>query len=187
MQAIARLAEQEYDSQQEQGEDDWLVFKDLEQSDHYSELEAMEAELRQIDPEWTQSKDHHHLKQTNQLYLLTDLLKCHEIDFQSMMIGLTQLNLVTAIVRSVEGLPQNTQESLRKNIVLVGGGSQVPGLSARLRRDLIRESSAGSKIEVKVGKGGSQGAFHGMQYLAKYEKELVEGFSFKKDEFMHKR
>ena len=30
MQAIARLAEQEYDSEQEQGEDDWLVFKDLE-------------------------------------------------------------------------------------------------------------------------------------------------------------
>ena len=26
-----------------------------------------------------------------------------------------------------------------------------------------------------------------MQFLAKYEKELVEGFSFKKDEFMKKR
>jgi hypothetical protein len=46
MQAIARLAEQDFDPDLEQGEDDWLVFKDLEESDHYSELEVMEAELR---------------------------------------------------------------------------------------------------------------------------------------------
>ena len=133
----------------------------------------MEAELRQIDPEWTQSKDYHHLKQTNQLFLLTDLVKCHEIYFQPMMIGLNQVDLITAIVRSIEGFPQNIKEQLRNNIVLVGGGSQVPGLSARLKRDLIRQSPTGSKIDIKVGKGGSKGAFHGMQYLAKYEKELV--------------
>lgn len=29
MQAIARLAEQDFDPDMEQGEDDWLVFKDL--------------------------------------------------------------------------------------------------------------------------------------------------------------
>ena len=36
MLAIARLAEQEFDSEMEQGEDDWLIYKDLEESDHYS-------------------------------------------------------------------------------------------------------------------------------------------------------
>jgi len=36
----------------------------------------MEAELREIDPEWTQAKDHHHLKETNQLFMLADLIKC---------------------------------------------------------------------------------------------------------------
>jgi len=61
MQAIARLAEEEFDAVT-QNEDDWLAYKDPEESDHYSELEAMEAELREIDPEWTQAKDHHHLK-----------------------------------------------------------------------------------------------------------------------------
>lgn len=78
MQAIARIAEQDYDPDQQQpAEDDWLAYRDGEDSDHYSELEAMEAELREIDPEWTQAKDHHHLKETNQLFLLTDLVKPH--------------------------------------------------------------------------------------------------------------
>ncbi len=62
MQVIARLAEQDFDPDMVQGEDDWLAYKDVEESDHYSELEAMQAELREIDPEWTQAKDHHHLK-----------------------------------------------------------------------------------------------------------------------------
>jgi hypothetical protein len=36
MQAIARLAEQDFDPDMEQGEDDWLAYKDIEESDHYS-------------------------------------------------------------------------------------------------------------------------------------------------------
>ena len=103
MQAIARLAEQEFDSEMEQGEDDWLVYKDLDESDHFSELEAMEAELREIDPEWKQAKDHHHLKETNQLFLQTDLVKCHEIYFQPLMIGVNQVDLIKAVGRLLDG------------------------------------------------------------------------------------
>lgn len=51
MQAIARIAEQDYDPEQQQlADDDWLAYRDPDDSDHYSELEAMEAELREIDP-----------------------------------------------------------------------------------------------------------------------------------------
>ena len=78
------------------------------------------------------------------------------------------------------------QNQLRSNIVLVGGGCGIRGLSERIKRDLIRESPIGSKIEIKVSKEGAQGAFKGMQYIAKYEKELLERFSFKKDEFLAK-
>jgi hypothetical protein len=38
MQAIARIAEQDYDPDQQLGEDDWLAYRDGEESDHYSEL-----------------------------------------------------------------------------------------------------------------------------------------------------
>ena len=82
--------------------------------------------------------------------------------------------------------PTNIQQQLRSNIVLVGGGSGVPGLPLRMKRDLIRESPTGSKINIKVSKEGVKGAFKGMQYIAKYEKELLERFSFKKDEFLAK-
>ena len=132
MQAIARIAEQDYDPDQQIGEDDWLAYRDPEESDHYSELEAMEAELREIDPEWTQAKDHHHLKETNQLFLLTDLVKCHEIYFQPLMIGLNQIDLVQTITSALSVYPKKIAAALLANIIVVGGGSVVPGLKERL-------------------------------------------------------
>ena len=69
--------------------------------------------------------------------------------------------------------PQNVQQQLRRNIVLVGGGSGIAGLPERMKRDLIRESPTGSEIKIKVSKEGAEGAFKGMQYIAKYEKELL--------------
>jgi actin-related protein len=98
----------------------------------------MEAELREIDPEWTQAKDHHHLKEINQLFLQTDLTRCHEIYFQPLMIGVNQIDIVTAISRILANYPISEADLLRKNIVLVGGGSQVKGLEQRLRKDLTR-------------------------------------------------
>jgi actin-related protein len=88
----------------------------------------MEAELREIDPEWTQAKDHHHLKETNQLFLLNDLVRCHEIYFQPLMVGNNQLDLVQTIVAILAPYPMPIAQALLGNIVLVGGGSAVPGL-----------------------------------------------------------
>lgn len=88
----------------------------------------MEAELREIDPEWTQAKDYHHLKETNQLFLLTDLVRCHEIYFQPLMVGNNQLDLVMAIVALLAPYPLPIAQALLRNIILVGGGSAVPGL-----------------------------------------------------------
>lgn len=98
----------------------------------------MEAELREIDPEWTQAKDHHHLKETNQLFLLSDLVKCHEIYFQPLMIGLNQIDLVTAVTQTLAKFSPPHSNNLRNNIILLGGGSEIPGLKERLERDLTR-------------------------------------------------
>lgn len=91
---MARLAEEEGDDHFGENDDDWLVLRDVEESEHYSELEAMETELREIDPEWKQSKDYHHLKETNQLFLQTDLIKCQEIYFQPSIVGVAQSDLI---------------------------------------------------------------------------------------------
>ena len=53
------------------------------------------------------------------------------------------------------------QSILLKNIVVVGGGTSIRGLKERIIRDLIREIPINSEIKVKIGKGGSIGAFLG--------------------------
>lgn len=116
----------------------------------------------------------------------TDLVKCHEIYFQPLLIGLNQTDLVTTLARLLENFPPAEADQLRKNILLIGGGSQVPGFSERLTRDLIRDSPSGSQINIRVGKGGSQGAYLGMQYIAKYERELLDRFSFKREDYFLK-
>lgn len=78
MQVLARLAEEDYDENNVENEEDMQALKDPEESDHYSELEVMEAELREIDPEWNSSKkDIHHLNSSNQLFMSVELVKCH--------------------------------------------------------------------------------------------------------------
>ena len=55
----------------------------------------MEAELREIDPEWSsQNKDIHHLNSNNQLFLNTELVKCHEIYFEPRIAGCNQAGLI---------------------------------------------------------------------------------------------
>ncbi len=144
----------------------------------------MEAELREIDPEWTQAKDHHHLKETNQLFLLTELVRCHEIYFQPLMVGNNQLDLVQTIVAILAPYPPTTVQALLSNIVLVGGGSAVPGLKQRLERDLVRECPVGSRVNVRVGRGGSKGAFLGMQYIGRHERDLLERMSYKREDYL---
>ena len=68
-------------------------------------------------------------------------------------------------------------------MVLIGGGSKVQGLSQRLHRDLTTESPAGSAINIKVGKGGSEGAYLAMQNIARDQSELFNVLSVKKDEY----
>lgn len=85
-----------------------------------------------------------------------------------MMVGTNQIDIVKAIARTLDACPASVASQLRKNIIVVGGGSKIPGLAERLTRDLISESPTGSTIKIYVGKGGSEGAFLGMQYIAKY-------------------
>lgn len=55
----------------------------------------MEAELREIDPEWSSGKkDIHHLNSGNQLIMSTELVKCHEIYFEPRIIGCQQAGLI---------------------------------------------------------------------------------------------
>lgn len=86
------------------------------------------------------------------------------------MIGLNQMDLVQTITALLSVYPAKVLNALLSNIVVVGGGSVIPGLKQRLERDLRRESPVGSTISVKIGKGGVNGAFLGMQYIGRHER-----------------
>lgn len=60
----------------------------------------------------------------------------------------------------------------------------VPGLKERLERDLVRECPVGSPIRVKVGKGGANGAFLGMQHIGRFERDLIYRMSYKREEYL---
>lgn len=93
MQMMARLVEEQFNEEEyEEAEEAAENNANAEDSDHFSELDVMEAQLRQIDPEYNSmnKKDQHHLNSTNQIFLLTDLIKCHEIYFQPEIIGIEQ-------------------------------------------------------------------------------------------------
>jgi actin-related protein 5 len=133
----------------------------------------MEAELREIDPEYTHQKDEHHLNSTNQLFLFSDLIKCHEIYFEPLLIGLNQMNVIETIVSLLPLYDKNTKRDLLKNVIIIGGASKVPGLKERVERDLRRECPVELDIKVKIGKGGSEGAFLAMQNISKTQKEFI--------------
>lgn len=80
------------------------------------------------------------------------------------------MDLIQTIASLLSVYPKDTINSLLSNIVVVGGGSVVQGLKERLERDLKRESPVGSNISVKIGKGGSNGAFLGMQYIGRHDR-----------------
>lgn len=123
------MAEEDYDENKEENEEEMQALKDPDDSDHYSELEVMEAELREIDPEWSSTnKDIHHLNSGNLLFITTELVKCHEIYFEPRLVGCQQAGLIETIVASIEEYSSDTKRQLLNNILVIGGGSQIPGL-----------------------------------------------------------
>ena len=183
MQVIARLAEEEFNEEEFEEEEELEKLRQEEEEERFSELDVMEAELREIDPEYTHQKDEHHLNSTNQFFLLSELIKCHEIYFEPQLIGLNQMDVIETIVSLLPLYDNNTKRDLLRNVIIVGGASKVPGLKERFERDLRRECPVELEIKVKIGKGGSEGAFLAMQHIGKTQKEFIESMSYKRSEY----
>lgn len=61
-----------------------------------------------------------------------------------MMVGVNQIDLISTMVQVIGSMGEESQRELRRNIVLIGGGSVVRGLGERIGRDMVRESPVGS-------------------------------------------
>lgn len=53
-----------------------------------------------------------------------------------------------------------------------------------MERDLVRECPVGSRVNVRVGRGGANGAFLGMQYIGRHERDLLERMSYKREDYL---
>ena len=71
LQNMVQLVEDDRSDDFGDNEDDWQLYKTGEDSDRQSELEAIEEELRDVDPSWMQNTDKHHLNTGNIIYLST--------------------------------------------------------------------------------------------------------------------
>lgn len=100
------------------------------------------------------------------------------------MIGNNQLDLIQTIVTTLTPYSNSIVNALLSNVIVVGGGSVVPGLKQRLQRDLVRECPVGSLVNVKIGKGAANGAFLGMQYIGRHERDLLERMSYKREDYL---
>ena len=80
------------------------------------------------------------------------------------------MDLIQTIISLLSTYTPELIKKLLKNIVVVGGASVIPGLKERLTRDLIREGPCDGEVGVRIGRGGSKGAFLGMQYIGKHER-----------------
>jgi hypothetical protein len=52
-----------------------MLYKGNEEEDHRSEMEALEVELREIDPSWMVNTDRHHLNTGFTLHLASELIR----------------------------------------------------------------------------------------------------------------
>lgn len=117
-----------------ENEEDWKMYQINEESDHQSELDAIEEELRDVDPSWMQSTDRHHLNTGNTLYLSTELIKCAEIYFQPTLVGNDQVNLPDCVYSSLRYYDRETQQELLNSVLMVGGGCLLKGLRERFEK-----------------------------------------------------
>lgn len=91
MQTLAQLADEEEADNFGENEEDWMIYRGQEEEDHRSEIEALEVELREIDPSWMVNTDRHHLNTGYTLHLAAEIYRPGEIYFQPYMAGNDQM------------------------------------------------------------------------------------------------
>ncbi len=79
----------------------------------------------------------HRLDTDRTISLLTERFMTLECIFTPSLIGLSELGLHATLVLSINACPTEIQSTISSNIFLIGGTSQVPGLSQRLHTELI--------------------------------------------------
>lgn len=151
MRIISQLAAQnkKKDDNFGQNDEDWEVYKEINPehgtSDSEAEdekLEELETMLKEHDPEFQKELDVGALSEVNlaeyyQLHVGVEQTRVPELLFQPSMLGVEQGGISETLDYVLRKYDAETQNRLVKNVFLTGGMAQIPGLKARMERDLL--------------------------------------------------
>ncbi|XP_046989142.1 actin-related protein 5 isoform X1 [Schistocerca americana] len=140
-------------------DEDWDVYKAINKeggdSDSDEEQKLMEVEelLRQHDPDFdggTGSGGSDDAAETHQLHLGVELQRAPELLFQPSMLGSVEAGLAEMTEYALRTYSPEIRSSLIRNVLLVGGCAQLPGLAQRFHRELVEVSPFKSVVNVRV-------------------------------------
>ena len=92
--------------------------------------------------------------------------RCSEALFQPPLVGYEGNGIHELLYNSIMQCPAELRKTLYANIVLAGGTTLFPGLSERLKKELIALAPPGTKIEITASPTRQQAAWRGGSILA---------------------
>ena len=96
----------------------------------------------------------------------TERFRCPEALFQPALLGQEYHGIHELLYNSIFNCPLDLQKTLYANIVLTGGTTLFPGLSERLKKELIALAPPGTKIEITASPTRQYAAWRGGSILA---------------------
>ena len=112
------------------------------------------AEIAHDSPEWYQ------------LHLATEQIRIPEILFQPSIIGHDQAGISETIEFILKKFPDSIQQNLVDNIFITGALAGMPGIKARLEKDLKQMRPFKSCFNVSIAKNPSVDAWNGAKKFA---------------------
>lgn len=147
-------------------------------------MEALEVELREIDPSWMVDTDRHHLNTGYTLHLASELVRPCEAYFQPYLIGNDQMSLPDIVALVLSRYSSEVRNTLLRSILLVSGACNIKGLRERLLAEVTSRAEAGSLVDIRVAKEPQLGCFLGMRGLAAKYPDYLRQHSIKRTEWM---
>ncbi|GLH02555.1 Actin-related protein 5 [Gryllus bimaculatus] len=190
MRLISQLARKEKrDDTFGMRDEDWDVYKAINKeggdsdSDEEQKLLDLEEVLRQHDPEFEDPSAGNAATtaETHQLHVGVEKLRAPEILFQPSMIGSGEAGLAETIEFMLRGFSPEDQAALVSNVFLTGGCSTLPGLEARLRRELQEMRPFKTTFEVTLASNPSLNAWHGARTFA--ASDMLQKYLMSREEY----
>lgn len=141
---------------------DWDVYRDI-QKDGFSEddeddqqaMDEIEDKLGELDVDFKtimyETGPGGHKPATAEDYqirLWTDRYRGSEVLFQPSIVGLDCAGLTEALRNIMQQLNNSQKTKILKNVVILGGNSQVPGFDDRIRSELTMMANQGTQINI---------------------------------------